>query len=634
MINDNSVAFELFFKDNLSSGLQQATTKGVANLKQLENAKGGLSKSAGGLTGSLGGLTSGLGAMLAPAALAAAGIAALGAGLMSVISTGMDFTKVMSNVKALTGANADEFKRLNDAAISLGASTSFSSKQVADAMANAAAGGMSVNEIIEAMPGFLDLAAASNTDLARSVEIGMAQMNAFQLEAKDMNHIVDMMAFTTVKSATGMEDLADGLNYISASAASLKIPLSEVLAMQGTLGDAGLKGSMATRALSTAMQKLSAPTKQMSTVMDRLNLNFYNSEGQFIGINNMIGLLEDRMRGFTDEQRANALSILFGNEAFAEMNILMTKGAEGLKTLTTEIENSNGTAGQIAKTQLDNLSGDVEQFGGAWESLQLKIFSDGESGFRGLVQMGTNFLTKLSENWDVLTKPIGEVWGLMKDIYNVFADLFGMVGGDEIDLLSLVFQGIGETIRMALVPVKGFLSFIKLILSGIKSLIDGTFSFKDTLTAFADTVKGILLPIGEILQGVFTLNWDKIKSGASALKANFSNMTSDFADRIMNNGKKVQEQNAEAAIENKANLQAALPKVNTGLLKPVNSEATKVKSNIDVVGGSGSGKSVVVTINNLINSMNITGANITQNIKEEVTKAIVEAVADFETSYN
>lgn len=100
----------MFFKDHLTGPLNQAANRGVGSLNKLEGAKGGLLKSSGGLLGGLNGVSGGLMSMLGPAALAASGVALVGAGLRDVINTGMDFTKIMSNVKALTQANEEQFK--------------------------------------------------------------------------------------------------------------------------------------------------------------------------------------------------------------------------------------------------------------------------------------------------------------------------------------------------------------------------------------------------------------------------------------------------------------------------------------------------------------------------------------------
>lgn len=587
--------------------------------------------------GSLGGVTGGLTSMLGPAALATAGVAVLGAGLKQVISTGMDFTKTMSNVKALLNANDEEFKRLNQTAISLGASTVFSSSQVADAMVNAAMAGQSTNEIIASMPGYLNVAAAANLDLADAVEIGLSTLHQFNLGANKSIDVADQLTFTTTRSATGMQDLAEGLKYIGPAAAALKVPLSEVLSVQGVLANNGLKGSVATRALSTAFQRLANPTKKMYEEMTRLNVSFFDSEGKFIGINNLIDLLEGRMKGFTDEQKAATLSTLFGNEAFAEMQILLNKGASDLRAFTAEIENSQGTSEKIAKTQLDNLTGDVEQFGGAWETLQLKIFGQGESMFRGLVQMATTFLTRLGDAWDYITEPLAEVRDLFGEVWDAIKGLLESLGlmGGEFDVLSYWFGMIKWHLEVLTVGIKMTLKFWIWLFDTIKQGVFVVQSFWAALKNIATNISKVFVPVGEILQGVFTLDWEKIKSGYSGLKSGLSSVMSDAKDTF-NETLEMKMKPVVEPTESKPLTEASDMNFKNRNL-PMNlapkQEKGKEAKDIEVVGGDGKGKSVIVTINNLINTLTVQGANMQENLREKIAEALTDAVRDFEMSY-
>ena len=72
------------------------------------------------------------------------------------VKTGMDFEAQMSRVKAISGATGSEFESLKQQAIDLGAATSFSATESAQAMENLASAGFSVSEIMDAMPGMLD----------------------------------------------------------------------------------------------------------------------------------------------------------------------------------------------------------------------------------------------------------------------------------------------------------------------------------------------------------------------------------------------------------------------------------------------------------------------------------------------
>lgn len=679
MFDSNSVQFEIKFLDNLSSPLNQATQKGVLSLRQLEGAKGKLGKSSNSLLSSLGGLSGGLGGVLG-AASGLLPILGAGAGLTGVISgvvqKGMEFTKVMSNVRALLGASETDFKKLNDEAVRLGAVTTFSSSQVAEAMVVAAQAGQDTNQIIAAMPGYLDLAASANVGLADAVEIGLSTMHQFGLSASNMDHIVDQLAYTTTKSATGMQDLAEGLKYIGPAAASMRVPLSEVLSLQGVLADRGLKGSIATRALSTSIQRLSAPTTKMAKEMGRLNLSFFDSEGKFIGVNNSVELLSTRMKGFTDEQKASTLSTLFGAEAFGEWNILLDKGADSLRTLTAEIENSQGTAAKIAKTQLDNLSGDVEQFSGAWETLQLKMFSDGESGFRSLVQIGTEALNRLGEGWDYMVKPMREVRSLFAELFTGINDLRNLLGlsGKDFDAFGLIIGRIRWHFEMITFPIRNVLKFWNWLIGGVKESVIVFQAFADTIKYFSgsiaeffspvtDFVSSIFSKVGEginFVQGIFSKIGEVVSSVFGFVKNTIDGVldyiTSKFqaiADKIkivFGPLMKLYERFASVFVEKYAARKAsanpvtdqdetkgipksplAIPTLPKSLLTP------STKTDDIAVNGASGGRSVIVNINKLIETFTVEAGNNIQDlekrVKETITKSLVESIRDFETSY-
>ena len=124
----------------------------------------------------------------------AAGTAAISAGGLAVIKMGSDFEAQMSRVKAISGATQEDFQKLRDQALQLGADTSFSASQAAEGMENLAAAGFSVTETMEAMPGLLDLAAASGEDLSASSDIAASAIRGFGLEASEAAHVADVLA--------------------------------------------------------------------------------------------------------------------------------------------------------------------------------------------------------------------------------------------------------------------------------------------------------------------------------------------------------------------------------------------------------------------------------------------------------
>src|SRR5690606_30377906 len=82
------------------------------------------------------------------------------AGLGSAVKVSADFEKSMSRVGALSGASEEELAKLTATAQNLGAETAFSASQAAEGMSYLAMAGYKTNEIIAAMPGLLNAAAA------------------------------------------------------------------------------------------------------------------------------------------------------------------------------------------------------------------------------------------------------------------------------------------------------------------------------------------------------------------------------------------------------------------------------------------------------------------------------------------
>ena len=112
----------------------------------------------------------------------------------AAVTTGNDFEKQMSRVQAISGATKDELEQLTNQAIDLGASTSFSASEVASGMENLASAGFTTSEIMEAMPGLLDLAASSGAELATASEIAASAIRGFGLEANESAHVADVFA--------------------------------------------------------------------------------------------------------------------------------------------------------------------------------------------------------------------------------------------------------------------------------------------------------------------------------------------------------------------------------------------------------------------------------------------------------
>ncbi|WP_434750262.1 phage tail tape measure protein [Paenibacillus amylolyticus] len=303
--------------------------------------------------------------------------AALGGAMAMIITksvqTAATFEQSMAKVKAISGATAEEFARLRQQAIELGATTVFTSSQAADAQAFLAQAGFKTNEIMAAMPGVLNLAAAGQMELARTADIASNILTGFQLKAEQTSGVVDVMAKTMTNSNTNIEQLGYAMKYVAPIAANLGVSVEETSAAVAKLSDAGIQGEMAGTQLRAIMLRLASPTKEVAFVMKQLGVNVTDAAGNFLPFANIIGQFETGFGKLTEAQRAQAASIVAGQEAASGFLTLIKAGEGELNAFTESLNNAGGTAAQIADTQMDTLNGAIQELQSALEAVGITV---------------------------------------------------------------------------------------------------------------------------------------------------------------------------------------------------------------------------------------------------------------------
>lgn len=120
---------------------------------------------------------------------------------------------------------------------------------------------------------------------------------------------------------------------------------------------------------------------------------FFDAQGNTKSMAEIAGVLQHATANLTKEQKINALQTIFGSDAIRAATILAEQGAEGINQLT-EAEKAVGGASAVAKERLNNLKGALEQLGGSWEVIRIKI--------------GTPFLPILTRGAQALTKALND----------------------------------------------------------------------------------------------------------------------------------------------------------------------------------------------------------------------------------
>lgn len=592
-------------------------------------------------------------------------IGAIVGGISKIINVTANFEKSMSNVKALTGATGEEFKSLEKLALDLGAKTEFSASQASDAMGNLAMAGLTTGQIMDSLPATLALASAGSLDLAQTADIATNIMSGFGLEAKDMGKISDVMAKTFTKSNTDLTTLGESFKFVAPIASSLGFQFNETSAALGALGSAGLKGTVGGNALKNVMAQLASPTAKASKLFDKYNISTRDASGGVRSLSDVIGQFQKAGAGGEEILEG------FGKLAGGGFLALMKTGEEGLAGFTEALENAGGTAKRIAETKLDNFSGSMTKMGSAIEGAIIRIGKTSIGGFRKVVDGITKVISFIGSNFsEVMTmmQPILEnlkaPFIILFDLVNELAKAFGFAGEGGMDLRD-AFNILTTVIKIITIPLKITVFVLKTLadafifvvqwlektfglFSGFVSLLDNTIrgifgfakAFMNIFNFIGDIAKNTFGAIGDLIQGVVTFDFEKIKGGLSKIKGN-----AEFTGKLASVGFASGFENGLSNVDLFKKKSVAVSGVTDTDTKLITQAVGGARGGAGAGGGATRGKlgadvgkvqgskmtNIKISINNLIETMEIQSANLddtAEQIKDAVTRALLTAVND------
>ena len=458
--------------------------------------EGGINKAkslASGLGEGFGGAVS-KGVKLVGSAIAA-GTAAVGAFAAASVKVGSDFDSSMSQVAATMGVTTDEIGELRDFAMQMGSSTAFSATQAADALNYMALAGYDADQSMEMLPTVLNLAAAGNMDLARASDMVTDAQTALGLSFDETTQMVDMMAKTSSKSNTSVEQLGDAILTVGGTAKTLAGGTNELNTALGILADNSIKGSEGGTKLRNIILSLSSPTDKAAELLEGLGITTQDAAGNLLPLNDIMGQLGDSLDGLGSAERSAIISEIFNKTDIAAVNALLDTSAERWDELSTEIDGAwmseksfqdalKGTGLENAQKKLAKLNITQEDFekaaklskGSAYEFAQTLAEMAGTDINVILDEMDTN-LSDLQRTFDSVTGSAEQMAQTQLD------NLAG-----DVTMFKSALEGAQLLISGALTP--DLRKFVQFGTEGLQKVSEG---FKEGgLSGAMDAFKGVL----------------------------------------------------------------------------------------------------------------------------------------------
>lgn len=372
---------------------------------------------------------------------------ALGAGIAVAVRAGMKFDKQMSVVRAATQANEKDFQRLRQAALKWGANSQFSATQVAEAMTEMGKAGFKTNQTLSALPGVLAAAAASGESMATVSNIMVNTLTGFGLAAGKATMVSDALAFSANATTASIGDFGEALKYVAPVAKAAGISFHETNGALIALAKVGIQGSMAGTSLRGVLQSMLAPNKRVSKSMKEIGLSFRDAKGNMLPLAANVDKLRVVLARMPKSKADQFLARMFGRENIAAAQAFLDIGGKGLRKFEQQSIKSAGSAAKFASILRDNLSGDLENMGGAAETAAIKIADDLTPSLRGIAKSVTSVINAFN-SMDPAERKLIVTTAALGAAFLTFTGIVGVVGGAVVRGVGFMSKGAGAVLGL------------------------------------------------------------------------------------------------------------------------------------------------------------------------------------------
>ena len=266
----------------------------------------------------------------------------------------------MAKVKAITGANEKEFRKLDKTAQALGRSTFFTAQQVAALQLNFSKLGFTSAEVLKVQEAALTAATATGEDLARTATVIGSTVRGFGLDASEGARVADVMAASFTSSALTLEKFQTSMTKVSPVAKLLGMDLEETTAIMGVLTDAGIEASIAGTSLRNIFLKLGDPSSDLA---NSIGFTVNSGEDMVREFRRMRdeGINVEKMLEVVDVRQVAAIST-------------MIEHIDKIESQTEAFRNSTGAAQDMADIIQASLQGSILKFQSALDGLRIVLF--------------------------------------------------------------------------------------------------------------------------------------------------------------------------------------------------------------------------------------------------------------------
>lgn len=370
------------------------------------------------------------------------------------IELGKNYTSVMSEVAAISGASSSDLAMMEDTARQYGATTVFSASEAAEALKYMSLAGWDAQQSTDALGGVLNLAAASSMGLGEASDMVTDYLSAFGMEANKSTYFADMLAYAQSNSNTTAAQLGEAYKNSAANMHAAGQDVETTTSLLEAMANQGRKGSEAGTTLGAMMRDITAKMDDGAIKIGETSIAVQDASGNFRDMTDILTEVGEATEGMGSAQRAAALSSVFTDDSIKGVNMVLAEGMDKVAGYEEALRSATGASEDMAETMNDNLSGDMANMNSAYEEMQLQTFEAMEGPLREGAQWITSDIIPTLTSW-------------VPDAFGTLASGISKVGNALSPMIKTVLQN-PKAVASAFASIGAGFAAMKTVNTGIK----------------------------------------------------------------------------------------------------------------------------------------------------------------------
>lgn len=334
----------------------------------------------------------------------------IGAGIASATEPLIEFQKNVANVRAKGGFTAAETRGLSESFKGISRNSIYSPQEVSSAGIDLAASGIgkgNPSELTSVLPTVLRFAQAGDMQTGEASDILVNAMRQTGLKPKDMEHLGDLMVKTANMSTINVREIAHTLKYAAVPAKQLGVPIEQMFAMIGVLGNLGIKGSMGGTGLRNLVTRVGsgrgADSKRSKAMLSRIGMTKDDLKEGSADLPALLKEMQQRMdaKKFTNSDKVEMASLLFGVPGMTSGGALgeasVNGGSNGIPAFVAALLAAQGELQKTADIMGETLDNKLKRLNGSWNLLKVTMAEKFAPVLANSIDRMTKYVHKIEE---------------------------------------------------------------------------------------------------------------------------------------------------------------------------------------------------------------------------------------------